>query len=195
MQRKVFEQKGLNFITLTIAGWVDLFTRAAYSAIILNSLAYCREHKGLVIYAYVIMPSHLHLIVKSENSAGLSKTIQAFKSFTAKEILGYLYNKQYPESRREWLLHQFSYFTSIYKTNRDHIVWIPGFRPTLLFSPRVIRQKLNYIHFNPVDAKIVHEPEHYVFSSASNYIKGTGVFDVELLDDIWGDIGYVFTGY
>lgn len=62
MRRKILDQKGLNFLTMTLVDWVDLFTRKVYCDMIIDSLAYCRKKKGLLIYGYVIMPSHLHLI-------------------------------------------------------------------------------------------------------------------------------------
>jgi len=46
---------------------------------------------------------------------------------------------------------------------------------------------------NPVGAGIVRLAEHYLLSSASNYVSGAGVLDVLLLDDIWNDIGFVPT--
>jgi putative transposase len=53
------------FITFTVVGWIDVFTRSRYSDVILESLAYCQENKGLEVFEFVIMPSHVHLIVRS----------------------------------------------------------------------------------------------------------------------------------
>ena len=58
--------EGINFITITVADWVDLFTRPIYKHIVIDSLSYCQKHKDLLIYACVIMTSYLHLIVKAE---------------------------------------------------------------------------------------------------------------------------------
>ena len=53
----------------------------------MDSLAYCQQEKGLILYAYVIMSNHVHLIVQSTNEAQtLSGIIRDFKSFTAKQI-------------------------------------------------------------------------------------------------------------
>ena len=70
MRYKILDQNGLNYLTLTIVEWIDLFTRPVYSEMILNSLRYCQEHKELKVHAFVIMPSHLHLILSTPATAG-----------------------------------------------------------------------------------------------------------------------------
>ena len=64
---KIHDQKGLYFLRLTTVGWIDIFTRAIYRDIILDSLNYCIQEKGLVVYAYVIMSNHIHLSAKSKS--------------------------------------------------------------------------------------------------------------------------------
>ncbi len=79
------------------------------------------------------------------------------------------------------------------KTNSQHQVWQRDNHPIILYSPYVIRQKLDYVHLNPVEAGIVGLAEHYLLSSASNYVTGKGVLDMMVMDDLWNDIGYVPT--
>ena len=62
---KIQNQEGLHFITITVVGWVDVFTRTKYKDIIIASLKYCVSFKGLKLYAYVIITNHLHLIVSA----------------------------------------------------------------------------------------------------------------------------------
>jgi len=166
---RITNQKGLNYLTLTIVGWIDIFSRATYRDIIIKSLDYCRREKGLMIGAYVIMTNHLHLVVqaKPDASQGLSDILRDFKKFTAKQILQAI--KTEPESRREWLLHMFKYFAKHNTNNRNYQVWIQNNHPIALWSPKVIWQKIDYIHMNPVRAKIVDDPSAYLYSSARNY--------------------------
>ena len=49
---KIRDQEKLYFATLTIVEWIDLFTRQEYRDIVLNSLRYCQENKGLDLCAY-----------------------------------------------------------------------------------------------------------------------------------------------
>ena len=157
----------------------------------LSALKFCQKEKGLLIHAYVIMPSHIHLIVQTANTNGLSPIIQSFKSYTANQILKYIKNKTNVESRRAWLLNQFAFNARKNKTHSRHQVWQRNSHPIILYSPYVIRQKWLYIHNNPVAAKIVDKASNYLYSSASNYTCGNGLFEIDMLDGIWNDVGYV----
>lgn len=99
------------FITLTTVGWVDIFTRLNQKFIISDSLKHCQVNKGLEIYAYCLMSSHLHLFCKATNGFILSDLIRDFKKFTSKKIVQTI--KDQPESRREWIL---DYFERIMQT-------------------------------------------------------------------------------
>ena len=63
---QVDDQEGIYFVTSTVHQWADVFTRKLYVDIILDSLRYCQENKGLEIYAWVVMSNHIHLIVRSK---------------------------------------------------------------------------------------------------------------------------------
>ena len=115
-----------------------------------------------------------------------------FKSFTAKEILKKLQDyEQVVESRRKWLLHHFSFHAKKNHARGNYQVWEKGSHPINLYTPKVIRQKIAYIHNNPVRANLVAKPEHYLYSSASNYATGKGALEIILLDELWNDAGFV----
>jgi putative transposase len=95
------------FVTLTVVGWIDVFTRSKYSDIVLDSLGYCRKHKGLELFEYVVMPSHVHLIIRNLEGE-LAGIIRDMKAHTAKQIIKAIEGEA-GESRREWLLHMFRY--------------------------------------------------------------------------------------
>ncbi len=75
------------FVTDTVVDWVDIFTRPVYKHIIVDSLKYCQQHKGLIIYAWVLMSNHLHAIVGTTGDNALSDIWRDFKKFTSREIL------------------------------------------------------------------------------------------------------------
>ena len=77
------------FLTITLVGWVDLLTKDAFCEIITDSLQFCIKNKGLIVFEYVIMPSHVHMIAQSPD-AELNYIIRDFKSHTAKAIIKYL---------------------------------------------------------------------------------------------------------
>jgi putative transposase len=174
---RILEQHGLNYLTLTIVGWIDIFSRQRYRDIVIESLKYCQEHKGLHVNAYVIMSNHIHLVGYAEGHE-LSHVLRDFKKFTANQILKAI--QEEPESRREWLLHMFRYFANVNIDNRHFQVWQGDNHPIALWSLPVIWQK----------AGIVAEPEHYLYSSAVNYAGGKGLLEVELLEPM-GLIGPV----
>jgi len=201
MRYKILDQKGLNYLTITVVDWIDLFTRKTLCELVTTSLAHCRKEKGLKIFGYVIMSSHLHLIVRAAEKQDLSTIIRDFKSYTAKQIIQFLKTTDSKESRKEWLLDHFQNAAKLDGKNRNHKVWQNGNRPIELYTPSVIRQKLSYIHRNPVEAGMVDLPEHYLLSSASNYQKTHLLeqqtnckLEIDLLESVWSDEGFVFMG-
>lgn len=191
---KILDQHGLNYLTCTISGWVDLFTRAEFRDIILESWRYCSEHKGLQIWAYVFMSNHIHFIANTQAPYELENVIRDFKSHTARQILNALEDKRRPESRREWLLYLFRFFAKKFRGTQEHIVWQHDNHPIALYSEKVTLQKLRYIHNNPLRAKWVRTPEDWIYSSAANYATGQGIFDVKLLWVNWDEAGGWFYG-
>jgi REP element-mobilizing transposase RayT len=163
---KVYDSKIPTFITLTTVGWVDVFTRNNYAAILDKSLAYCIKDKGLTVMAYVYMTNHIHLIVKSEENR-LQDIVRDFKKFTSKEIIKEIASTN--ESRKEWMLNKFSYEANRTKRGEKYKFWKDGFHPIVLDSTTLLEQKLDYIHQNPVIAGFVEEAEYWKNSSAMAY--------------------------
>ena len=93
---QIVEQDELHYVTFQIVGWVDVFTRKVYRDIVIESLRFCQEKKGLEIYAFVVMSNHIHAVLRS-SIGKLSDTIREFKSYTAKQMLVAI--KDEPESR------------------------------------------------------------------------------------------------
>lgn len=83
---QIRDQSALHYLTIQIVDWIDVFTRQTYRDIVLESLRYCQQHKGLQIFGFVIMSNHIHLIANSPQGE-LSNTIRDFKKFTAKNII------------------------------------------------------------------------------------------------------------
>jgi putative transposase len=153
------------FITCTVVGWIDIFTRSVYSEIVLDSFDFCRKNKGLEVFAFVIMPSHLHFIARS-SEAKLPAIMRDFKAFTAKQVLNTIETEP-GESRKDWLLQMFSQYAKYQKQNEKYQFWQKTNHPTELFSAPVFEQKMHYIHMNPVKAGYVHLPEEWAYSSAN----------------------------
>ncbi len=177
----ISDQNGLYFLTFTVIDWVDVFTKKEYKLVLTDSMNYCVEQKGLIIYAWVIMSSHLHVIWQAKEGFKLSDIIRDFKKFTAKKIIQQI--KTEPESRRVWLLRKFEYAGQRIKRVSQYKFWKDGNHAVLLEPNQVdiIDQKLDYIHQNPVKALIVENPEDYIFSSAKDYSGEKGYVEVSFL--------------
>ena len=160
---KIVNQEALHFVTFQIVNWIDIFTRKVYRDLVVDSLRYCQQNKGLEIFAFVIMSNHLHLLIRSKTGK-LSDTIHDFKSFTAKQILSTIETEA--ESRRDWMLNLFEFSAKRHKRNEKFQIWTHENHAEEIYSNKFILQKLNYIHENPVRAGIVEKAEDYLYSSA-----------------------------
>ncbi len=180
------DQTKAHFITATVVDWIDIFSRKNYRDCIVESLSYCVKNKGMILYGYVIMTNHIHLIIQSERGE-LSDLLRDFKKFTATRILDLLQNS--PESRREWILDRLHKATMSHSRNKNYQVWQYGNHAEEIYSEKFLWSKLNYIHLNPVRAGIVARASDYVYSSASNYIAGNGILNkVTLADNPIADV-------
>ena len=177
---KTRNPEGIYFATATVIDWIDIFTRNDYREIIIDSLRFCQEKKSLNIHAWCLMSNHLHFIISSVTHQPLSATLGDFKKHTSKTIVNHI--TQIPESRSEWMLQRFKYAGKYRANIKGHKFWQDGNHPIVLDSNDMIEQKLEYIHMNPVRAKIVAEPHHYLYSSAIDYAGGKGLLDISLLD-------------
>lgn len=99
--------------------------------------------------------------------------------------------KSSEESRKDWLKIVFEYHAKFNHNNSIYQVWQNGNHPMELYSPKFMRQKLDYIHLNPVRAGWVNQPEEYIYSSASNYSNKNGIMDITLLEIPLSDIGFI----
>ena len=175
---KIRNQCALHFLTFSIMGWVDIFSRQRYRDIILDSLKFCRQNKALQVGAYVVMSNHIHTIWKA-GQANLSDIIRDFKTFTSRAITDSIKNE--PESRREWLLYMFRFFGNHTRENQEFKVWTGNNHPEEIYSESFLRTKLNYIHENPVRAGLVAEAAHYLYSSAEDYENKKGLIEIDIL--------------
>lgn len=171
---KIGDSRNPHFITLTVIEWIDLFTRKQWCFVLLESLEYCRQRKGLVVHAWVIMTNHVHLIISSDVNE-LSNILRDLKRHFSTTIRNLLPRATF-ESRRSWLQNHFSSGKS-----RNWQLWQSGFHPKELTSNVMIDQKLNYLHENPVRAGIVYQMEDYEWSSAVDCAGGKGLLEVEFL--------------
>ena len=177
---RIGEQNAIHYLTFATVGWVDIFSRKVYKDIVIDSLRYCIQHKGLVLYSYVIMSNHVHLIARANEGFKLSDILRDFKRHTAKQILATIHEEA--ESRREWLLKVLRNYGAQNNKNKEYQVWRQDNHPIELYTNPVIDQKIEYIHMNPVTAGIVANPEDYLYSSARNYAEMDSLIEIDNIE-------------
>ncbi|WP_430612631.1 REP-associated tyrosine transposase [Flavobacterium sp. JP2137] len=171
---KFYNPEGLYFVSFAVVGWLDVFTRNVYRNLFIASLVYCQREKGLELHAWCIMTNHVHLIFRSVKGQPPELLIGDIKRFTSKSIVKAI-KENYRESRREFLLDFFKREAERSSNVVGYQFWRHDNQPFELWSNRIIKQKIRYIHNNPVKAGLVYRAEDYVYSSAIDYAGQKGL--------------------
>ena len=160
-----------HFLTCTVLEWLPVFTRPEAARIILDSWSYLRLESGLKLYGYVILENHLHFVACSRN---LNRDLHRFKSYTARKILDHL-----QEIKHTGFLKHLQTFKDQHKIDREYQLWQEDSHPEMIMNEDMLRQKLDYIHANPIKRGYVDLPEHWRYSSARNYAWHEGVIEID----------------
>lgn len=173
---KFHNPDGLYFISFAVVGWLDVFTRKVYKNLFLESLQFCQINKGLEIHAWCMMTSHVHLVFKSIKGQNPELLIGDLKRFTSQSIVKCIQENP-SESRKEFLLDFFKKEAKKSSNVNHYQFWRHDNKPIELWSNKVIQQKIEYVHNNPVEAGFVYNPEDYLYSSALDYSGQKGLID------------------
>lgn len=166
------------FISFATVYWLDVFTRQVYFNVLEESIAYCRKEKGMEVFAYCFMPSHVHLIFRSssEDPSGL---IRDFKGYTARKLIKTI-EENPQESRKKWLLWMMERAGKKKSNVKQRQFWQQHNKPIELWSDKVIQQKIDYIHRNPVKSGFVTDPVEWKYSSARNYQEDQTILEIDI---------------
>jgi len=161
-----FDDSGhLYFITASVVEWYPLFDDERYTNVILDAFSVYRDRKDILLFAFVIMPSHIHFIAKPLKKT-IGEFLQSFGSYTAHKLIGLL-----KEGKRMEVL------SVLHEKRRDtrsnYSLWQELFTENI-FTQKFLEQKLEYIHQNPVtkNAGAKDQRSDYLLSSAGYYDKG-----------------------
>ncbi|MEI7978667.1 MAG: transposase [Bacteroidota bacterium] len=178
---KFLDQTKLYFVSFATMHWIYIFSRELYKTILLDSLKFCQQNKGLEIFAWCIMTNHVHLIIGT-TGMNMEDILRDFKSFTSRELkVAIKSNNQ--ESRKEWMVWMMERAGRLNNQNNNWQLWQQHNKPIELFTFAVMKQKLDYIHNNPVEAGFVTNAADWIYSSAIDYAGGKGLLNVKLLDE------------
>jgi REP element-mobilizing transposase RayT len=165
--RKSYTARGeIYFWTATIHKWIPLLNSDDNKQLIINYLKKLSDEGLITVYAFVIMPNHIHLIWQQNTLNGKETPKGSLLKYTAHEFL-----------KRLKMEGKSSLFEVI-AANKKHEIWQRDSLGIKLFSEKVIRQKLDYLHHNPVRGKwqLAKDDISYPYSSAAFYETGIDVF-------------------
>ncbi len=158
------------FLTGTTVNWLPLFSSPEVAKIVFESLRFLVNENRLKDYGYVLMENHLHLIASAEN---LAKEMAKFKSFTARK-----YIDVYERDDNVFILKQLAEQKLAHRRDRPYQFWQEGHHPKRILDDKMMWQKIEYVHHNPVRRGYVDEPEHWRYSSARVYAGMEGELEV-----------------
>jgi putative transposase len=176
---RIHPEAAVYFVTYSVVEWLAVFIREAACKIVTDSLVFCHRQKQLRINAFVIMPTHLHLIVFDGDfdPERLGRTLADFRKFTGRQLSDY--SAQLPGCFAKTFREQAT-------ADRQRRLWQPSRHPEALLNEAFWQQKIDYIHKNPRRSGLVRAAENWRFSSAAWYLsEGREVVDVPLTALAW----------
>jgi putative transposase len=157
---------------MTIVSWMPIFRNPEVAEIVISSLRYLQEKKHAIVYAFVLMENHFHCVVQCDD---LIAAIRSFKSFSARTIIDY-----YKKQNNITILEKFRRNKLPYKVSSNYQVWQEGSHPQSIVSDKMMRQKIEYIHNNPIRHGYVDNAVDWFYSSARSYEGKPGVVNVQV---------------
>jgi putative transposase len=181
--RKDFEIFGsLYYVTSTIVGFIRVFDDRRICDIFMENLSFYQQRGDFSLIAYVLMPEHFHLILKTNAEHSVSQCIGNFKRITSRQISSFL------NSDCQFQLLSNLRIMAALEPASDSRIWKPRFDCFVVIKEATLGQKINYIHNNPVKRGLIENCEDWPYSSARNYARREDTIipvDVE-----WKSLGY-----
>ena len=176
---KFHNPEGLYFISFATVYWLDVFTRAEYFDEVVNSIKFCQQKKGMEVFAWCIMTNHVHLLFRAKEN-NPTELLRSLKTFTSNRLAN-LVEENVQESRKEWMIWMMERAANQSSNVKHKQFWRQDNKPIELWSEKVVYEKVDYIHLNPVVAGFVTEPEHWKYSSAIDFAGGKGLLTLDEL--------------
>jgi putative transposase len=151
-----------SFLTAVCYDFKMLLVEEKQKLIVINSLKYLVETSEIVIYGYVIMSNHIHVIWHAIGAKINEQLQRSLLKFTADEF------------KKELTVNNVQFLAEflVNKKDRNYQFWKRDSMRIDLYSEKFFRQKLEYVHMNPVRAGLCALPEEYLYSSATFYETG-----------------------
>ena len=177
---RITDEASVYFLTYSVVEWLPVFIQESTCRVITDSLTYCHNYKSLRINAFVIMPTHIHLIAfdAAFDSQRLANTLTDFRKFTGRQLCDYC-ERNMPSCFR-------ATFRDEATADRARRFWQPSRHPVAITSEPFWATKRDYLHDNPCRKGLVRSPREWRFSSAAWYeSEGQDKADVPLTEIEW----------
>jgi len=148
-----------HFFTATNLNWKKLLAPNKYKDIMIESMRFLVDDKRVIIYGFVIMDNHIHIIWQLQAGRKRNDVQRDFLKYTAQLIKKDMM-KNDPDELKEFLVNA---------KDRKYQFWERNPLSVEIWSEKVLLQKLKYIHENPVRAGICKYPDDYKYSSVLLY--------------------------
>ena len=178
--RSIWNKEGnVYFVTTTVVNFEKIFSlSSSYPSVLVKSLKFLIKEHRAVLFAYVIMPSHIHIIIYLPKGESISDFMRDFKKFTSTKVRVMMENDGHFE-----LIDRLRHIIPA-GSKQSFKLWENRFDDLLIYTDKIMRIKVNYIHNNPVKAGLVKEDIKWKYSSARNYFLGDNSI-IEIATD-WG---------
>ena len=159
---RIHAEAAVYYLTYSVVEWLPAFVSEPACKVVTDSLTFCHYQKHLRINAYVIMPTHLHLIVFDADlhSERLVQSLADFRKYTGRQLSDFCTHHG-PKCFLETLRDQAT-------ADRERRFWQPSRHPEALQGERFWQQKLDYLHDNPRRKGLVLLPQDWRWSSAAH---------------------------
>jgi putative transposase len=156
--RKRLDIKGpaMAFITTSVQKWMPVLAESMLAMTVLEQLRETMAHFQVAVVAYVIMPSHVHLLLGFRKVEKMSEIIQAFKRLSSKKLKALMSEE----------------LKSNFQFSSRFSFWQDRFDDVIVWSQKQFKVKIEYIHNNPVKANLVSTATDFEFSSARDWLSG-----------------------
>jgi REP element-mobilizing transposase RayT len=165
----------LYFITMSAVARAQIFKRDVIKRILVDALNTGRILGRFELFAFVIMPNHMHWIIRCGEGQTPATIVRDYKKAT-----DFLIIRHYQMERATAAL---DFLSAAAPIGQEYAVWQDEFQAKNVFSPEFLREKLTYIHHNPLQPhwQLAGAPDLYIWSSA-RYYSGDGQSLIPLSD-------------
>ncbi len=150
---RINSDSNIHFVTFAVYKHVPVFRNSVFAEEFLNNLQYYCNKRRCKLFAFVIMPHHVHLLLELKNQENISDFIRDVKKYFSYEV-------------KDLLLRKTNFNPESFNAKGRFQFWERGFDEVTIITEKMFQVKLKYIHNNPVKEGIVNRAEDYLYSSA-----------------------------